>query len=189
MYQPWVAPFLANLKRTGNVSKSAALSSISSTTAYALKRGDADFAAAWDQALEDHIDDCEQELTRRAFGYEEPVVYQGQLTPVWERDEHGKPVQDAEGNPVQARNEDGSLKWLTVTKFSDTLLLAKVKAYRKRYSTERTELTGADGKPVMIDEGTRAARIAQLMAKAAARASGQADKAPASGQADFSDLA
>lgn len=163
MHPHWVSAFLTNLTRTGNVSRSASLSGVSSSAVYALRNKDADFAAAWDQAIEDHTDECEAELTRRAFGYEEPVVYQGQLTPVWERDEAGRVVLSEDEQPVQARNPDGSLKWLTVTKFSDTLLLAKVKAYRKRYSTERTELTGPDGKAVQIDESTRAARIAQLM--------------------------
>ena len=118
-------------------------------------------------------------------------MYQGQLTPVWERDATGELVQhrhtetNATGElvevlrPVQARNPDGSLQWLTITKFSDTLLLARVKAYRKRYSTDRTELTGADGGPVNLDESTRVARVAQLLAIASARASGD----------DYTDLA
>jgi hypothetical protein len=174
MEPDWYRPFLLNLERTGNVSRSAGLAGVSSTAAYGRRKADADFAAAWDQALEDHTDRCEEELTRRAFGYEEPVVYQGQLTPVWERDENGDvlmaeqqvPTKDgwARGTaPVQARNEDGSLRWLTVTKFSDTLLLARVKAYRKRYSTDRTELTGADGGPVATTSTERAARVAHLL--------------------------
>lgn len=145
MYPNWVHPFLVNLERTGNVSKSARLSGIDSGSAYQRRKSDGDFAAAWDQALEDHTDRCEDELTRRAFGYEEPVVYQGQLSPVWERDERGQvvvEVYDDLGNtrPKQAVDEQGRPQWLTVTKFSDTLLLARVKAYRKRYSTDRTEL-------------------------------------------------
>lgn len=175
MYPNWVNPFLINLERTGNVSKSARLCGIVSTNAYALRKRDGDFAAAWDQAVEDHTDRCEEELTRRAFGYEEPVVYQGQLTPVWERDANGEPILypvdilkadgsvDVQRRPKQATNPDGSLQWLTVTKFSDTLLLARVKAYRKRYSTERTELTGADGGAVATTSTARAARVAHLL--------------------------
>lgn len=178
MYPLWFTPFLENLTRTGNVSKSAVLAATSSSSVYALRKTDADFAAAWDQALDDHTDRCEEELTRRAFGYEEPVVYQGQLTPVFERDERGEIIVDkVEGDngitrlvPRQARNDDGSLQWLTVTKFSDTLLLARVKAYRKRYSTDRTELTGADGGDLkVVDSTARAARVAHLMALAAQR--------------------
>lgn len=181
----WLRPFLTNLTRTGNVSKSAGLAGISSASVYALKRTDADFAAAWDTALEDHTDECEAELTRRAFGYEEPVVYQGQLTPVWQLDGKGNQLLEAytviepktgkqltAHRPIQAVNADGSLRWLTVTKFSDTLLLARVKAYRKRYSTDRTEITGGDGGAVQVDATARRARIASIMALASARADG-----------------
>lgn len=175
MYPNWVHPFLVNLERTGNVSRSAQLAGVTGGAAYQKRKTDGDFAAAWDQAIEDHTDRCEEELTRRAFGYEEPVVYQGQLTPVWQRDAHGEVIQypvevlDSKGEvqvmraPRQARNADGSLRWLTVTKFSDALLLARVKAYRKRYSTERTELTGADGGAVATTSTARAARVAHLL--------------------------
>lgn len=190
MLPVWVTPYLTNLTRTGAKVRSAQLAGITSGAARALYNADADFAAAVDEALLAHAEHCEAELTRRAFGYEDPVVYQGQLTPVWERDEQGELVQveyevelevPVKGGgsterkvvkhkrPVQARNEDGSLKWLTVTKFSDTLLLAKVKAVDPRYRIERTELTGADGAPVEIDATTRRARIAAILAKAQVR--------------------
>lgn len=146
--QTWVAPFLEMLRKTGNVSASARAVGITTNPVSDKRKKDADFAAAFDEAMEEHTDACEAELTRRAFGYDELVVYQGQLTPVFERDERGRVVLDEDGNPVQERNEDGSLKHLTVRKHSDALLLAKTKAYRKRYATERTELTGADGGPV-----------------------------------------
>lgn len=174
-YPNWVHPFLINLERTGNIAGSARLAGVTSGAAYTLRKVDADFLAAWDLAIEDHTDRCEAELTRRAFGYEEPVVYQGQLTPVWARDANGEVITEAysvmgadgqEGTAhraVQARDESGNLCWLTVTKFSDTLLLARVKAYRKRYSTERTELTGADGGAVATTSTERAARVAHLL--------------------------
>lgn len=185
-YPNWVHPFLVNLARTGNVAGSARLAGVTSNVVQRLRKTDGDFLAAWDYAMEDHTDHCEEELTRRAFGYEEPVVYQGQLTPVWARDEKGDVITEAysvmgadgqEGTAhraVQARDEYGNLRWLTVTKFSDTLLLARVKAYRKRYSTERTELTGADGGAVATTSTARAARVAHLL-DLARRRQGDAD--------------
>jgi hypothetical protein len=175
MYRNWVHPFLVNLERTGSVAKSARLSGINSYSAYDLRKSDGDFRAAWDLALEDHTDRCEEELTRRAFGYEDPVVYQGQLTPVWERDARGDlvfeevpcdPYQVGDQTiaskrvPRQARHPDGSLQWLTVTKFSDTLLLARVKAYRKRYATDRTEMVTSQA----IDSMTDAELVAEFNA-------------------------
>jgi hypothetical protein len=201
MYAPWVAPFLEQLTDTGNVSASARSVGVSSTSVYALRKTDADFAAAWDQALEDAADTLEAEARRRAVqGVQEPVVYQGQLTPVWERDANGDLVmedyetiappglKDDEGNPVlkitnqrpvQARDEHGRPMWLTVTKYSDALLALLLKGRRKKVFADRTELTGADGAPVAIDESTRVARVAQLLAIAEKRAAGD----------DFTDLA
>lgn len=186
MYAPWVSTFLARLAVTGNISRSARDAGVSSSAPYGLRKTDADFDAAFCQAQEDFTDACEEELTRRAFGYEEPVVYQGQLTPVYERDAAGQIVVEAyeEGGelkhrPVQARDASGNLVWLTVRKFSDTLLLARVKAYRKRYATDRTELTGADGGPMQMSDTERAAKIAAILAKAQARKD----------EKDFSDLA
>lgn len=176
MAPTWLNAFLVGLERTGNVSGSARTAGVSPTTAYNLRRDDADVAAAWAEAMEAHVDRCEEEATRRAFGFEEPVVYQGQLTPVYERDERGQVVLetvDVQGEPrmvpVQARNPDGSLKWLSVTKHSDALLLAKLKAHRPIYATTRTEVTGRDGGAMQIDATARRARIASIYAAAKAR--------------------
>ena len=42
----------------------------------------------------------------------------------------------------------GALQWLTVRKHSDALLQFLLKGYRRRFGTERTEMTGADGAPI-----------------------------------------
>jgi len=191
-----VATFLRRLADTGSTTSAAGAAGVTTSAVYAKRKASADFAAAWEAAMQDHTDTCEAELTRRAFGYEEPVVYQGQLTPVWERDADGEVVQQAfeatnakgeaeiHRRPVQARHPDGSLQWLTIRKFSDTLLLAKVKAYNKRYSTERTELTGADGGDLtVVDSTQRAARVAAIMARAKARKADADDEAAGSAYA------
>jgi hypothetical protein len=167
---------------------------IERSTAYRQRVNDKEFAAAWDEAMEAGIDRAEQEAIRRGVvGFEEPVVYQGQLTPVWQRDEAGELVLDtytdgstypkghekagqliALTRPVQAKDANGQPQWLTVRKHSDALLSLVLKARRKAYSTERTELTNPDGTLAPIDETTRAARIAQLMAAGKARKAAQA---------------
>lgn len=192
MLPHWVSPFLEQLAIDGNVSRSCRDIAVSTTTVYALRKTDGDFAAAWDQAVEDSSDELEAEARRRAVkGVEEPVVYQGQLTPVWERNRDGTPVMEtyiatgADGvetphqRPVQALDPNGRPLWLTVTKYSDPLLALLLKGRRKRVFADRTELTGADGGPVNLDESTRVARVAQLLALANARAAGE----------DFTDLA
>lgn len=188
----WVKPFLDALADTGIVSDAAEVAGISTSTAYALKAKDADFAAAWELAREDAADTLEREAIRRAVvGVEEPVVYQGQLTPVWERDAQGQIVMEAyevtkdgkteqHQRPVQALDPNGRPVWLTVTKKSDMLLALMLKGRRKKVFAERTEITGADGAPVAIDEGARAARAAQLLAIAMRRKTAENE---------FSDLA
>lgn len=141
----WINPFLDALRRCGVVAQACRQAGVSYGSAYARRKSDGDFAAAWDDALEESYDAMEQEARRRAVeGWDEPIVYQGQLTPVWERDEAGKPVLDANGNPVQAV-VDGKPQWLTVRKHSDALLQFLLKGYRRKFGTERQELTGADG--------------------------------------------
>lgn len=173
----WIDPFLASLALTGNVSEAARRAGITSSTAYALRLSDADFAAAWEGAVDERTDFEEAELTRRAMGYDAPVIYQGQPQPFWVRDEYGRIVQARVENddgsvayaPVQARDADGQLRWVTERKASDALLLAKVKAYRKGRYAERTEHTGRDGEPLVMDDAARAARIAALMQAAQSR--------------------
>jgi hypothetical protein len=180
-HQPWVRPFLDQLAETGIVSSAARAVGVSSSAVYALRAKDGDFAAAWDQALEDAADVLEAEARRRAVqGVAEPVVYQGQLTPVWETDAQGQPLLDGEGRPVQQRDPHGRPVWLTVTRYSDSLMALLLKGRRKKVFADRTELTGADGEALkVIDPTARAARAAHLLALAAARKAGQTAQEPA----------
>lgn len=198
MSPSWLHPFLLGLSTTGIVSKACVSAGISNAAVYALRKRDADFAAAWDDALEQAWDVQEAEAHRRAVvGVEEPVVYQGQLTPLWERDEAGQIIHDtvmrsvfneatkevvetAVQVPRQELDEHGRPRWLTVRKYSDPLLIALLKANRKKFSTDRMELTGANGGPVQMNDTERSARIAQIVASAQQRKQ-QAE--------DFSDLA
>lgn len=162
----WIQPFLAALASGCTVSEAAQAAGITSGVAYARRKHDADFSEAWAQALEDSTDILEREARRRAIdGVAEPVVYQGRLSYVTERvvDEDGtetfQPVIALDGQPVP----------LTIRKPSDSLLALLLKGRRKEFATERTELTGKDGTPVVIDSTTRAARVAALLQVAKAR--------------------
>lgn len=147
MANHWVTPFLDALRASGVVSRAAAAAGVSTALVYGRRKTDADFAHAWDMAIEDATDSLEAEARRRALeGTEEPVVYQGQLTPIYERDERGQLV-FVDGRPKQLVI-DGVPQWLTVNKKSDALLQFLLKGLRARYSTERTELTGKDGSPL-----------------------------------------
>lgn len=184
MVAPWVGPFLEALRRTGVVAQAARAAGASYTAVYALRNSDADFAAAWDDALEESYDALEAELLDRAVnGVPEPLTYQGLITYEVQRDENGDVVTesydtqttDKDGKPIFGRrnklllDEQGRPVPVVVRKKSDALLMFALKGRRKRVYAERSEISGPDGKPVQIDEGARAARIAQIMAIGQAR--------------------
>ncbi len=72
------ARFLEHLRRCANVSAAARTAGMSRSSAYALRRTDEEFAARWDEALEEACDALEEELRRRAMeGVERPVFHGG----------------------------------------------------------------------------------------------------------------
>lgn len=182
----WKPAFLAALREYPVIRHACESVGVNRSTAWRAREADAAFAEAMDEAMEDGIDRAEQEAFRRgAFGYEEPVIDKGRLAYQMERKlvkhahaETGKeveeevyaPVLDANGQPVP----------LTIRKHSDALLSLVLKGRRKKVYSDRTELTGAEGGPLQVDEATRSARVAQLLALAERRKA-QAD--------EFGDLA
>lgn len=126
--------FLAALSEGYSIRAASERAGFDRSVAYAIRGRNEKFRLAWDCALEDGTDVIEDEALRRAVaGVLEPVVAQGRL----------------------AKNEDGSI--LTVRKFSDSILLALLKARRDKFREKtETKVVGADGGPVQI---TRIERI------------------------------
>ncbi|MEY2653440.1 MAG: hypothetical protein RLZZ524_467 [Pseudomonadota bacterium] len=192
MHAPWIQPFLARLAETGVVSRACRAAGVSRTMVDRQRKTDADFAAAWEEAMEEATDAAEAELRRRAIdGVDELVVYQGAPTYLHERDAQGNVIQEAhattvvqpdgttkqvwEMRPKLKLDERGMPVLLTTRKYSDALLALLVKGRRKAVFAERTELTGADGKDLeMADPTARAARVAALVRLAQQRAAGAA---------------
>lgn len=138
---PWRDAFLASLREVPVVARACEVVGIERSTAYRRRDDDPEFSAAWDDAMETGIDRAEQEAFRRAVqGTDKGVWHQGVLV--------------------------GSEKV-----YSDALLALMLKARRKKVYAERTEVTGADGGPVhqQVDDTTRSARVAQLLALAKQR--------------------
>lgn len=158
----WIPAFLDALANTGVVAEACRLVGVSRSAVTGRCKTDADFAAAFDDAMEQALDLAEQELWKRAVhGYDEPVIYKGQISREV-RMEHDELTDEMV--PVRG-------KMVTVRKKSDDLLKFLLSGRRKNVFASRTELTGADGKPLDgMDEQERAARIAQLMALAKQRA-------------------
>lgn len=163
----WKPVFLEALADVPIVSHACKAVGISYRHAYKTRETDAVFAQAWDDAMEQGIDRAEQEAFRRAVtGFEEPVIDKGRVAYRQERYvgedglESWRLCLDDNGQPIP----------LTVRKHSDPLLALMLKGRRKKVYAERTELTGADGGDLkVVDETTKAARIAQLMALAQQR--------------------
>jgi hypothetical protein len=106
--------FLKALAETGIVSAAVEIAGTSRTRVYELRKRDAAFAKAWDEAEEQAADALEAEAWRRAVdGVPEPLV------------SAGKVVRDDDGQP------------LAIRRYSDTLMLALLKARRPERFKDR----------------------------------------------------
>lgn len=73
------ARFLEHLRRTANVARAARESGLSSSTAYQQRARLPQFAAAWDAAINEAMDELEDALIERAKqGVEKPVYFRGE---------------------------------------------------------------------------------------------------------------
>jgi hypothetical protein len=136
--------FIKSLRNSGNITNAARAIGISRQTAYNFRKENPRFAAAWNNAIQEHLDQVEEELRRRACdGVDEEVYYQGTVC--------------------------GAVK-----KYSDTLLMFYLKARRPEVFSEkvRQEITGKDGAAIEISSLSteqKLARIAELLELARAR--------------------
>jgi hypothetical protein len=118
---PKKGKFIAELKKTGNVSKAAELAKVARKTVYRWKDDDTKFADAWKAAIDEAADSLEEEARRRAVEGVKKPIYQG-----------GKRIG-------------------YVQEYSDTLLIfllkgAKPDKYRERYENNQNsfEYSAAD---------------------------------------------
>ncbi len=66
MQRNWQTPFLAAMRNSGNVRASCEVASISRVNAYKFRNNHPEFAAQWDNALQDAIDTLEAVAWQRA---------------------------------------------------------------------------------------------------------------------------
>ena len=75
----WQWKFLAEMRKTGNVTHSAAAAGVERSTVYRERDADPDFAEQWGDAVEQAADNLEMEARRRAVeGVEKPIFYKGE---------------------------------------------------------------------------------------------------------------
>lgn len=166
----WKPAYLAALRELPVLKHACEAVGIDRTTAWRTRKDDEAFAEAEREAMEEGVDRAEAEAFRRGVvGFEEPVIDKGRVAYRYERyevedidghkSEHWRMVLDDKGQPIP----------LTVRKHSDAMLGLVLKGRRKKVYADRTELTGPEGAPVVIDETAKAARVAQLIAIAQQR--------------------
>lgn len=124
----WRVVFLTELAANGNVGRAAKKARVARSFVYARRQNDAEFAAAWDEALDTAIDAMEYEGWRRSIkGTLKPVFYKG--------------------------DEVGAIR-----EYSDTLLIFFLKAARPEKYRERYDMRHSGSIDVrnMTDDELRA---------------------------------
>lgn len=147
--------FLTELRRHGLEATAAEHAGVSLRKVRAYSNQDDDFADAVNEALERAMDRDEAEARRRAVeGVDEPVIYQGQFTYLYEDvlDAQGNVQLDEHGAPLRrpVLDEHGNHKIATTKKYSDSLLALRLKGRRRRVYGDKTEITGAGGGPIEV---------------------------------------
>ena len=106
--------FIEEIARSGNISAAARVAGASRQEFYRTREEDPEFAAAWEDAIQQATDRLELEARRRAHdGYEEPVFYQG-------------------------------VEVATVRKYSDQLMIQLLKAHHPAHRETRKIQLGGD---------------------------------------------
>ena len=115
--------FFAGLAKHGQITRAARDAGIHRVTVYNLRDSNPEFATRWSEALDAYADSLEAAAHQRAVEGTDKGVY-----------------------------HQGVLM-ATEKQYSDSLLLAMLRAKRKEYGeTSKVEITGADGGPGAIEE-------------------------------------
>lgn len=129
----WERGFLAALALTGNWTAAAKAAGVDRTTPHKLREQAPDFEAACERAKDEAADLLELEARRRAHdGWNEPVVYKGELSGTWVH---------RDGRPAEPHADGAQFIPLTVKKYSDTLLIFLLKGERPDKFKDRNETT------------------------------------------------
>lgn len=134
--QLWHAGFLAALRNYGVVRKACEAVNVSRQAAYNHRESDAEFARAWDEALEDFADTLEQEVVRRAMGTKELVIYQGKPCGVWVNDD---------GAIVSEVTPGAKLIPLYENRYSDGLIQFELRGRRPQKYNPPKDAAAKDG--------------------------------------------
>jgi hypothetical protein len=138
------ARMVASIRELGTIRAAANAIGIGRRTHYTWLKEDPEYAEQVADAIEDRVDQLEEEAFRRA--------HDGTLKPVFQQ----------------------GMQVGTIREYSDTLMLALLKGNRPDKYKDRAELTGKDGAPLggELSDVERADRIAAILDAARARRTG-----------------
>lgn len=134
---PKTLAFLAAIRKYPNITSASKAAGVRREAHYRRLEGNPAYREAFDRAFREGIDACEEEAVRRSvIGVSRPVLYHGK--PVW--------VEVDPGNP------DAGLRLLMETEYSDTLLLAILRARKPEYREKvEQQLVGKDGERLKLE--------------------------------------
>lgn len=144
------------LADSGNVSKAARAAEVNRQYTYECRAADPSFAEEWDEALEVAVDKLEERAWRRANFEDIQYRFTKSGDPIY-HPETGKPYFEHVG--------------------SDSVLLALLKAHRPEKYKDRSEVTGANGKPLVPPSDTSKLSREDLLALLAIRRKMKPDEA------------
>lgn len=135
--------FLQYLREMPNVTRAGRLIGHSRRVMYEIKKRNPEFSAAWDEALEEGIENAEAKAHLRAFdGMDKPLTHQGQIT--YQRDYTA--IDPETGQPYiphlapLLRDASGALVPCTVKEYSDGLAMFLLKAHRPDKYRDRSDV-------------------------------------------------
>ena len=163
----WTKAFLAAFRETGVVRAACDAAGVAKSVVYLRKHSDKKFAEQWEEAYGDAADLLELEVKRRAHdGVDEPVIHKGELMGIWV---------DDDGHVVTENTPNARKIPLTIKKYSDVLLMFRLKAMRPEQYRDnfKVEHAGDPKNPVKHEHTHVTDRIEQL----AGAFTGAADRA------------
>lgn len=129
--------FLAAYARTGNISTASRLANVARSRHYEWMK-EPEYAAAFAEAREEAIETLEEQVWKSAtVGFEEPVIYKGQLCFEPLRDRNGNIVRDETGLPKLSKIP------LTIRKRNDVAAFFLLKALRPEKYRENVKIDHA----------------------------------------------
>lgn len=146
----WMPAFIAALRDTGVVRHAYEAAGMGRTVVYDARKKNPEFAKAWDDAVQDAADLLEMEAIRRAHhGVKKPVIYQGKLCGAWVKD----------GQVVEEGTPGAMMIPLSVTEYSDTLLIFMLKGIRPEKFKDHSPITEAMASMVKVISNVDTAKM------------------------------